>query len=133
AERMRLLYVAFTRARDHLVVSVHRGEKHGEGTDANAVAERLRTVKGVEEASTERLEPVGSPSVTSIGIDVDPDTQREGERAWQSRRDALVRGHRALRATSATALAHEATAAEGDAAADVAVQRRGRGATSLGR
>ncbi len=48
-ERLRLLYVAATRARDHLVVSLHRDEQSSARTFATAIARTGRALGGVRQ------------------------------------------------------------------------------------
>src|SRR5204863_716462 len=102
-EKIRLLYVALTRARDHLVVSVHRTARtpnpaerprwtHAEliwkaAEDAPRVTE-LTTTPGVVEP------PVTAPAA-SIAFPAWPD--------WLERRDAALARGRRSRAHSATA------------------------------
>ncbi|MEO1063223.1 MAG: UvrD-helicase domain-containing protein [Actinomycetota bacterium] len=100
-ERLRLLYVATTRARDHLVVSLHR--KPGEERTSAAVLasalddapEARRLVPSVRRASPTTTPEAGVPL---------PE-----RRAWKRERDAAL--GRATRRTvvAATTLAREAT------------------------
>ena len=70
AERLRLLYVAMTRARDHLVVSLHRKEKAQ--CHARAIAEVLDgaayevLAPGVPEDAADDPKPVDSRSDASL-------------------------------------------------------------------
>lgn len=133
AERMRLLYVALTRARDHLVISRYRTKRMGEKTDVHALDERLQQVEGVEVLDTEHP-PATLPSPPSpVAFEMDPAAHHDAEDAWVARRSELLTHLGALRATTATALAHEPEGDTAGATADVAAHRRGRGGTSLGR
>ncbi|HET9051056.1 MAG TPA: 3'-5' exonuclease, partial [Candidatus Dormibacteraeota bacterium] len=144
AERVRLLYVALTRARDHLVVGVFRGAWKGEETDAGRVDARLGAVPGVA-----RLE-VGSPEPASGGraggevdlgaVDGVPaaavEAHRGAEDGWLHRRREMLAALTSPASVTATALAH----VEGDRSGpprervdDVAASRRGRAGTALGR
>src|SRR2546429_9066453 len=58
AESLRLLYVAATRARDHLVMSLYRrGDGHAASTHAAAIAGSLATFAG----TTGKIELIGAP------------------------------------------------------------------------
>ena len=133
AERVRLLYVALTRARDHLVVSGFRGATQGDATDAYRVHSRLLELDGVAELD---VAVAPSPSVQShpeADTGHDSDAHRTEEATWVAQREALLARFGALRATTATAVAGEPDALSPEASGDVAAQRRGRGGTSLGR
>lgn len=108
-ERLRLLYVAATRARDHLVVSVHR--KKG-GTDSTAAEMFHATgwepslvdvfdLEGTDEHA--RAAPATEPAPVSLPSLADWERQHA---------TALASGTRRL-AVSATQLAKEAAGAEG--------------------
>jgi ATP-dependent exoDNAse (exonuclease V) beta subunit len=134
AERVRLLYVALTRARDHLVVGVFRGAKGGDDTDAGRLDPRLRTCEGVE-VLEEGWEPAGAPRPAGQPDGVTPEEQRSIEEAWVARRAGLLAQLGVLRTQSATGLAHaddEAGLAP-EVGEDIAASRRGRAATSRGR
>jgi len=136
AERVRLLYVAMTRARDHLVVGLFRA-RHGDETDAARLDTLLRGREGVVE-----LDPGGEPppparAQMELAYAEGPtvDDHRAGEEAWLRRRRELLAALGELRAMTATGVAH-ADAEAGmppELADDVARSRRGRAATSLGR
>ncbi|MGA8015754.1 MAG: UvrD-helicase domain-containing protein, partial [Candidatus Dormiibacterota bacterium] len=88
AERVRLLYVALTRPRDHLVVSLFRATK-GEDTDAGHLDALLRgreDVAVLEETwqGAEAPRPRDQPDGTT------PEEQRRGEEAWVARRAELL-------------------------------------------
>ncbi len=139
-ERLRLLYVAATRARDHLVVSVHRKEA---GNRAPSAAE-LFYEKGWEPSLVEPLAFVGelqdSPTTTAFHIGgVAPPPLDEWER---ERAAAFTTGTRPV-AVSATRLAEEASRAaelerlaglEKDAAdVDLPPWQKGRYGSAVGR
>lgn len=133
AERRRLLYVALTRARDHLIVSRYRCVAGGDKTEAAELAERLALYPGVPELSTERMDLPAEPRAVPGDFEMDPDAQRAHEDAWVAQRAARLAEFGSLRVTSATAVAREADLPPPETATDVAAHRRGRGATSLGR
>jgi ATP-dependent helicase/nuclease subunit A len=117
-ERLRLLYVAATRARDHLVVSVHRKEGGGDRTGAE-----LFHATGWEPSLVEALdldgtdEPVAAPAPAPGPDPVALPSPAEWERQHAA---ALASGTRRL-AVSATQLAEEAArAAEAEAEAGTA-------------
>ncbi|MGW7680685.1 UvrD-helicase domain-containing protein [Kribbella sp. NPDC054772] len=97
-ERRRLLYVAATRARDHLIVSLHRSGNRRHSSNA----ELLATAGGVEAPHTTLFtsppvpdrEPSGSPDVTP------PISRTE----WESRAAAAQAASRARSAQSASGL-----------------------------
>ena len=88
-ERRRLLYVATTRARDHLVVSVHRAQGKGSSTNAQLIAE----AGGIDAAGgTRRSGCRGAPPqvLPGIGHSPLPQVTRTGRRG--SSRSALLPG-----------------------------------------
>ena len=97
-ERRRLLYVAATRARDHLVVSLHRSGNRRHTSNA----ELLATAGGVDAPHATLFtgppvpdrEPTGSPDVTP------PISRTE----WESRASAAQAASRARSAQSASGL-----------------------------
>ena len=135
AERVRVLYVALTRARDHLVVSLFRAATKGEDTDAGRLDGLLRGQAGVEELAEtwEAGSPQAEPPVQIE--EMTPEEHRAAEEAWRARRAGLLAALGGLRMETATGLAH-AEAEDGvrfEAGEEVAASRRGRAATSLGR
>jgi ATP-dependent exoDNAse (exonuclease V) beta subunit len=134
AERVRLLYVALTRARDHLVVGLFRATNKGDETDAGRLDKLLRArddVDVLEETwhGDEGHRPRGEPD------DARPDEQRSVEEAWLARRDEMLSTLGALRTQSATGVAHadDEAGIPRETGEDIAGSRRGRAATSLGR
>jgi ATP-dependent exoDNAse (exonuclease V) beta subunit len=136
-ERLRLLYVAATRARDHLVVSVHR--KHGAKPDATAAGLLHRA--GWDETLVEVLdfgaaEP--NPPLATSAVPVTAALPSLAE--WESARAAaLASGTRRL-ATSATQLAEAAARARDDVGLrkdprdiDLPPWQKGRYGTAVGR
>ena len=124
AEQMRLLYVAATRARDHLVVSLyHRA-------NANSAARQL-VEAGVEGlcAQLELARPAPfatAPPLNGLTVDL-PDIGADG---FAGGRQALLRAARARVFTSATALGRFQKEGRADASEPWA---GGRGGTHLGR
>ena len=127
AEAARLLYVATTRARDHLVVSLHHLQKSGGGSGAS----RLMGVGAHDLAG--RWEPPPAPAGAAAGplagLAVDlPDDPSPAAHA--AARADLVRGAARVRFTSATGIASAIgeRREEGDEP-----WSRGRGGTRVGR
>ncbi|MGY6500658.1 MAG: UvrD-helicase domain-containing protein [Acidimicrobiales bacterium] len=153
-EQVRLLYVAATRARDHLVVSTHHAVGKGsfaervwaasQGTPESwrrSAPEEAREVSPDHVASTSAA--VGS---VSDGEAVVPIPDAAGRVAWLAERESLLDPQRESRVLSATAVAARASATDlpddhldtDDATSDrptsVAPQRRrGRAGTAVGR
>lgn len=98
AERRRLLYVAATRAMDHLVVSLHRGAKP-DRTSASWLAE----------ASDGAIHRVHQPSSSTLPVAVDDPVELPwaDERAWAQQRDAALAAASVSSVLSATALAEQ--------------------------
>ena len=107
-ERIRLLYVACTRARDHLVVSLHRTASHDRAEPMASTSATLlaRASAGVRQAVLGR-----SPAQLKLAL-VPPGPPEPWEWAdldrWRSERDRALAesGHR--RTVAATTLAHDA-------------------------
>lgn len=107
-ERLRLLYVATTRARDHLVVSTHRNPRGNRSSPTSA--EVLRDsgwdpalVVDLDLSNEPPLKSAASKSVTEL-------TPLPILAEWQSARNAALITSSRPTATSATSLAREATA-----------------------
>jgi ATP-dependent exoDNAse (exonuclease V) beta subunit len=132
AERLRLLYVAMTRARDHLVVSLHRKEKME--CHAQSIAAQL------EHARFEMLEPGDPVHATSPPHGPIPVDEPAAYEAWSTARQAALARASTPASVAATTLASlddEARADPGlakDAPADDEPPwRRGRAGTAVGR
>jgi ATP-dependent exoDNAse (exonuclease V) beta subunit len=121
-EKLRLLYVALTRARDHLVVSVHRADRDLErdGDD------RTRWTHAELLWAAAQGAPHWSAFATD-DADVVPAAVVAGEQAaagvallawdeWLARRDAAIAGGTRPRVRSATAIAREAAEQTADPA-----------------
>ena len=88
-EGMRLLYVATTRARDHLVVSLH----HHEGTKCHAAEidrgrPRARSCRGARRRSS--LSPAG-PLRVAVQLRWDDEAGRDGDRTAAAPRPLVAR------------------------------------------
>ena len=130
AEHERLMYVAATRARDHLVLSLFRSSK--KGRDARAWADTLREDDGG--AIPLEIQPLQAPAVSATPLaGPTPEDQAADEEAWLTAREAVIAARASESRTTATQLAHEPENVEGEEPADVAALRRGRGGTARGR
>jgi ATP-dependent helicase/nuclease subunit A len=131
AELIRLIYVAATRAKNHLVVSLFRRDEAREASYLAKSVETFDQREHLESAVPGRLVAAGVPSAAggeAVGV--------EDEAIWVARRTQVIQDLRGPRLTTATGLAHLADQADlppVTAEPDGPVVRRGRGATSLGR
>ncbi|MFZ4585038.1 MAG: UvrD-helicase domain-containing protein [Acidimicrobiia bacterium] len=141
AESIRLLYVAATRARDHLLVSLHRGE---------------RATRSPAALLAPLAEALGTPTVTPTVAQVDPARIAQhddanaaaalvaGRSAWSEQRTEQLAALRSEAVVSPTDVAKQVMAAgsgardtpwvvEEQASAEGPPWRRGRAGTALGR
>ena len=105
-ERIRLLYVACTRARDHLVVSLHRKER------ATPPAQRAMTnaellVDGIGLERLDAMAVVGEHAVDRAAPPVVPADPIVDFDTWRAERDAALARSRRPGTVSATALTAE--------------------------
>ena len=132
AERLRLLYVAMTRARDHLVVSLHR--KVNQQSHAASVAEHLVASK-VRVIEPHAPEPA-APRTAAAPL-LGPESYEE----WDATRlGALERAARPLSVAATTLAATDGSGAATDPGLakeqpsdSVPAWRRGRAGTAVGR
>jgi ATP-dependent exoDNAse (exonuclease V) beta subunit len=160
-EKLRLLYVACTRARDHLVVAAHHQQNDRSyactvWTTAQSEPDTWRALPPEEEDGPAALPatiavtpvaPLHEPTTVAVTPTLPPDDDRE---AWLAAREALLAPQRRPRFVSATTIAREAgLAAEdeerdpddpagpgglsGDGDLPVTPRRRGRAGTAIGR
>jgi ATP-dependent helicase/nuclease subunit A len=131
-ERVRLLYVAMTRPRDHLVISLYRAQK-GESTQAAQLEQRLRAVVAVEVLDTSWTAPAEEEPVAAV-VQPSIEEHRDSEETWLRRRAAVIAELGSIRTLTATGVAHaDEDELPPERSGDVAASRRGRAATSLGR
>jgi ATP-dependent exoDNAse (exonuclease V) beta subunit len=130
AERIRLLYVAATRARDHLVVCLHRRENERK-CPAVLLATNAETAGAVRMTATAPAADDG----TAVAADDDGEaTTFAAERdAWVAARAARLSELGRAATVSATALAGHAGLAKEPTEAETPAWRRGRAGTSIGR
>ena len=147
-ERLRLLYVACTRARDHLVASLHRRVPSAKGTKENSAAWALADAGAVEagavdgsamlDGTGEAADPPAVADPPAAGTDRAPLPDRH---EWQRERQRSLDAAAAPVAVSATSLAaRDAESSTADAGLDKdrgdAEQppwRKGRYGTAVGR
>lgn len=150
AEEVRLAYVACTRARDHLVVSLFRTAKRSDGSRA-AIIESLTGDNPdlFQTLDWEQLLAAAAPPPAQTDDGAPPPVRDfHDERArWAAQRQAAIAASRQPQARAVTAIAQAAKGQAAEAApAEVHVTsektedsegevsyRRGRGATNLGR
>ncbi|SRR5579884_381411 len=106
AEQIRLLYVATTRARDHLVLSLFHTARETE-SDARKILNGLQDVPHLCHALRLRRLPAAEPYQPEVVAEpVSPDAQRAAEEAWLARRELLTAQLGTQRRFTATSLAH---------------------------
>jgi ATP-dependent exoDNAse (exonuclease V) beta subunit len=145
-ERDRLLYVAATRARDHLVANVFhlapRSPKPHAERHASNQCRAAECVYAICEERPELWRPAVAPANVAPlpAVSLPPGTDTAAARdAWQAEREALIAKNTRMNVLSATRIA-KAAGAEFEAGEvkdeqddDEAPWRRGRAGTSIGR
>ena len=134
-EKVRLLYVAATRARDHLVVSLHhRAEGESQAGRLHGLAVETRHLWQPAEVGEPRAQP--AERAESLPFDDGPERRDAWLRARKQRIEKLSR----VPAVAATAIASQAAGAPDDPnlrkdapAEESPPWRRGRAGTALGR
>lgn len=137
-ERLRLLYVACTRASDHLVVSSHRAEDPKSETLAQIIAAAALSPDQIALAA--ELEPaVDQPRLAEAASSAPTQVLPAGAE-WQSERELAVGAARTTRTVAATTLAKMAADRRDDPGLhkagrdlDLPPWQKGRYGTSLGR
>ncbi|MEM7093164.1 MAG: UvrD-helicase domain-containing protein [Actinomycetota bacterium] len=112
-ERMRLAYVAATRARDHLIVSCHHHQRQTEKTYGGIFwqafqDDRSALVRDVDLDELVDDRPSAPPPPAQLGLALDARNE------WRARREALLDRFRETRVLSATGVAKAALQAEAD-------------------
>ena len=141
-EHVRLLYVATTRARDHLVLSMHRPDSRNAGLDSTRIAELLEDHddlwEQVELQPQYQLQAMAQDA-RGIAQSQQPLDQAahtvETRDEWQAKRREVLSAQGKPASVAATSLA-DATKDEADANGDMGdphPARRGRGGAPLGR
>jgi ATP-dependent helicase/nuclease subunit A len=128
AEFDRMLYVAATRARDHLLVSLHHHRR-----SSGSAAQRLFDA-GANETPQLELPPAtaGRPQsqLDSLALDLPADLTKD---TFAARRQSAVAAARTVEYTSATALAPRKDEQKEEPTDETEPWARGRGGTRLGR
>ena len=131
-ERARLLYVAATRARDHLVVSVYRTQR-SQSSPAGKIAEFMQGRDDLWEALPSPVlrgdAPGRSDETGGAGDVLTEEHTLESRRRWIAERRALVERRGRPSSVAATTLAR----VEKEEAESEEPWRRGRGGSSVGR
>jgi ATP-dependent helicase/nuclease subunit A len=137
-EKLRLLYVACTRGRDHLIVSCHH--KVGDGSYANRVWDLAS-----EDLCSWRRPATAAPAAPAVAVPTSAPPAVDDRQAWIQAREALLAPQRRPRFVSATTIAGEATAGRAgdddlvagpeadDDGSRLRQRRRGRAGTAIGR
>jgi len=140
-EKVRLLYVALTRARDHLLVGAHH--KPDKGSFAEQIWEHAQggmgsSCRSLDDALTGEPGAAAPPVEARAG---EGDGDYLAERAtWMAERESWLASQRVPRVTSATAVAGEVAEAQAEAVAEEDGEtegfrppwRRGRAGTAVG-
>ena len=124
-ERLRLLYVACTRARDHLIVSLHRKVPHPKtGNRENSAAWALAAAGAAESGAVDgssMLADAASPSLVPGAEPAGPQRAPLPDRsAWALERERSLAAASAPVAVSATSLPHEVSSPADRSAEDEA-------------
>ena len=127
-EDVRLMYVAATRARDHLIVSLFRSAK-GRNSDAERIEELMEGADHLWEPFVPPAENLNPPEPPEETPDPDVDTSAM-RRQWQNARREVYADRSLPTSAAATRLAREAKDEQ-----DIPDEpwRRGRAGTSIGR
>ena len=141
-EHVRLLYVATTRARDHLVLSMHRPDRNNASLDSTQMAKLLddhgHLWQQVELQPQYRVNAMAQDAWEAVQSKHDIDSAEHTIKArdkWQSKRQEVVAKQSKPASVAATSLAG-VTKDESDAGSDIddtPPPRRGRGGAPLGR
>jgi ATP-dependent helicase/nuclease subunit A len=129
AERVRLAYVAATRAKDHLVVSLFRQSQKGDDKSYAALLEQFcSSVPGLWEEVTPAV--AREPVAPAPPRELSHAEFTERRDAWQERRDAAIK---AASRPEAEAVSTISKLAEHETDGDAPSYQTGRGGTNLGR
>ena len=139
AEEVRLMYVASTRARDHLVLSLRRTVKEGKNAPASIISDYLKNSPSLWEAApVQSPEPL--PAEDSQAIAVSLDHSLEAREHWVQQRKKLLKEMGRPSFVAATSLDRKDTDVKSDSETGEKVERdpeepwrRGRAGTLIGR
>ena len=131
AENVRLMYVAATRARDHLVLSLRRTTRGGQRTVAGIISGYMKDNPELwEAASVEQPESSSAEGAPAVAVSLDHSL--EGRQQWLERRETLLEDMGRPSFVAATVLDYKG--ADGKPEPDDAEPwRRGRAGTLIGR
>jgi ATP-dependent helicase/nuclease subunit A len=147
AEQLRLLYVAATRAREHLVLCLSHSFRYGKSSHAAAICDQLPNVpdgliRPIVHTDLEPFAPAASTPPPSAGQPLAADAATtsfeahiEAESAWLRQRAALLASLGHERVVTPSGLAHEAPPSEPAVDSDddtVIPLRSSRGGVPLG-
>jgi ATP-dependent exoDNAse (exonuclease V) beta subunit len=139
AEEVRLMYVACTRARDHLVLSLRRTARGGKTAAAGKISEYLKDNPELWEPAPIEL-PEAPPAAGSPGIKASLDHSLEARAQWMEHRKKLLKEMGRPSFVAATSLGRKDTEnqsdSEGSEKADrdpAEPWRKGRAGTLIGR
>ena len=128
-ERVRLIYVAATRARDHLVVSLYRNKRGS----ASAAARIEEFMQGADHL-WQRLDPPAAPAPHAAGETVTlADDTPETRRHWQHQRRLLFASRSLPISAAATRIAQDKQDEKSEQDVPDEPWRRGRAGTNIGR
>jgi ATP-dependent exoDNAse (exonuclease V) beta subunit len=124
-ERLRLLYVAATRAEDHLIVSVHR--KHNDAVSHAAILARVCELRpDLWRSYGPRQLVLQAPP--SVALPVAPPDAAARRREWDAERARVIDAQAGARVRAATAVS-----AEAEVDLDTPPWKKGRAGSSVGR
>jgi ATP-dependent helicase/nuclease subunit A len=112
AEGLRLLYVAATRAREHLVLCLFHSPKYGKATHAAEICQRLPELGDTRPVEIPLVELQSQGSILSdlqdaSAVALSPEEHEATEAAWIEQRSALLAALASERHATPSGLAHE--------------------------
>ena len=115
AEKTRLAYVAATRARDHLLVSLYHADRsEPDAWDAEQAAAVVGLPVGLLHTALPPDDGASIAFASSQGVATPPPLPPYDAAAWQAERTATIRSRSVQQAVTATWLARQGAAADGD-------------------
>ena len=115
AEKTRLAYVAATRARDHLLVSLYQASRsEPDAWDADQAAAVVGLPVGLLHTALPPDDGASIAFASSQGVATPPPLPPYDAAAWQAERTATIRSRSVQQAVTATWLARQGAAADGD-------------------
>ena len=115
AEKIRLAYVAATRARDHLLVSLYHADRsEPDAWDADQAAAIVGLPGGLPHTALSPDDGASIAFALSQAVATPPPLPPYDAAAWQAERTASIRSRSVQQAVTATWLARQGAAADGD-------------------